>query len=198
MNLDRGVAFKIPAGSLLALQIHFVTTGKPETCRISVGLRYAREAVQQQLRHVMLVNTRYTIPPGDPAYPVSASRELPCDAIGVGLFAHMHVRGKDIAFTAKSPDGKTETLLLVPNYSFDWQQPYRWEFGAKRLPKGTRLSCLAHYDNSPFNPFNPDATATVKDGPQTYNEMLNGFVFYVDANERLNLPIDEKTGAVKK
>jgi peroxiredoxin len=198
MRLERGVAFKIPAGSLLAIQIHFVTTGKPETCRISVGLRYARETVQQQLRHVLLVNTKYSIPPGASAYPISASRELPCDAIGVGLFAHMHVRGKDITFTAKHPDGKNETLLLVPNYSFDWQQPYRWEFGAKRLPKGTRLTCLAHYDNSAFNPFNPDPTATVKDGPQTYNEMLNGFVFYVDAHERLELAIDEKTGAVKK
>jgi peroxiredoxin len=198
MSLDHGVAFKIPAGSFLALQIHFVTTGKPETCRISVGLRYARETVQQQLRHIMLVNTRYTIPPGEPAYPISASRELPCDAIGVGLFAHMHVRGKDITFSAKPPDGKEETLLLVPNYSFDWQQPYRWEFGAKKLAKGTRLSCLAHYDNSAFNPYNPDATATVKDGPQTYNEMLNGFVFYVDAKERLGLEIDVKTGVVKK
>jgi hypothetical protein len=198
MRLDRGVAFKIPAGSLLALQIHFVTTGKPESCRISVGLRYARESVQQQLKHVMLVNTRYTIPPGAAAHPVSASRELACDAIGIGLFAHMHLRGKDITFTAQHPDGKKETLLLVPNYSFDWQQPYRWEFGAKRIPKGTRLTCLAHYDNSAFNPFNPDAAATVKDGPQTYNEMLNGFVFYVDANEKLNLIIDEKTGGVKK
>jgi hypothetical protein len=198
MRLDHGVAFKLPAGSLLALQIHFVTTGKPETCRITVGLRYARETVHQQLRHIMLVNTRYAIPPGAPAYPVSANRELPCDAIGVGLFAHMHVRGKDITFRAKYPDGKSETLLLVPNFSFDWQQPYRWEFGAKRLPKGTQLSCLAHYDNSPFNPFNPDPTATVKDGPQTYNEMLNGFVFYVDANEKLGLEIDEKTGAVRK
>jgi hypothetical protein len=197
MTLDRGVAFKIPAGSLLALQIHFVTTGKPETCRISVGLRFARETVQQQLRHVMLVNTRYTIPAGAAAHPVSASRELPCDAIGIGLFAHMHLRGKDIAFTAKHPDGKKETLLLVPNYSFDWQQPYRWEFGAKRLHKGTRLSCLAHYDNSAFNPFNPDASATVKDGPQTYNEMLNGFVFYVDANEKLGLKIDGKTGGLE-
>jgi hypothetical protein len=198
MRLEQGVAFKIPAGSLLALQIHFVSTGKEETCRLSVGLRYARGTVNQRLRHVMLVNTRYTIPPGAPAHPVSASRELPCDAIGIGLFAHMHLRGKDITFTAKHPDGKSETLLMVPNYSFDWQQPYRWAFGAKRLPKGTRLTCVAHYDNSPFNPFNPDAKATVKDGPQTYNEMLNGFVFYVDANEKLGLVVDEKTGAVKK
>jgi hypothetical protein len=197
MELDPGVAFRIPAGSLLALQIHYVTTGKPEKCRISVGLRYARGTVQKQLRHLRIATTRYAIPPGAAAYPVAASRELPCDAIGVGLFTHMHLRGKDITFRAKYPDGKEEVLLLVANYSFDWQQPYRWAPGAKRLPKGTRVECIAHYDNSPFNPYNPDPSATVRDGPQTYQEMMNGFVFYVDADERLNLAVDAETGRGK-
>src|SRR5262249_42284989 len=158
-----------------------------------VGLRYARESVQKQLRHVMLVNKRYAIPPNASAHPVSASRELPCDAIGVGMFAHMHLRGKDISFRAKTPEGKTEELLLIPNYSFDWQMPYRWSPGQMKLPKGTGLECVAHYDNSAFNPFNPDPSATVRDGQQTYHEMLNGFVFYVDANEKLNLTINPKT-----
>ena len=103
-----------------------------------------------------------------------------------------------MTFTAKYPDGTAETLLLVANYSFDWQQPYRLAPPGKKLPKGTRIECLAHYDNSAFNPFNPDPTATVRDGPQTYHEMLNGFFFYVDANEKLSLVIDEKTGRVKK
>ena len=44
---------------------------------------------------------------------------------------------------------------------------------------------------------NPDPKKTVKDGPQTYHEMMNGFLFYVDANEKLNLDIDGKTGRVK-
>jgi hypothetical protein len=197
MDLDNGVAFKIPAGSVLLLQIHYVTSGKPETCRISVGLRYAREPVQQQLRHLRLATTRYAIPPGAPAHPVATSLELPCDAVGVGLFTHMHLRGKDMTFRAKYPDGMDEELLLVANYSFDWQQPYRWAPGAKRLPKGTRVECVAHYDNSAFNPFNPDPTATVRDGPQTHQEMMNGFVFYVDAGERLNLTIDPTTGRAK-
>lgn len=196
MTLDNGAAVKLPAGSLLILQIHYVATGRPEKCKISVGLRYPRETVQQQLRHVMLVNTRYAIPPYAPAYPVSAAKTLNCDAVGIGLFAHMHVRGKDISFRAKTPDGKTSELLLVPNYSFDCQMPYRWAPGRMKLPKGTRLECVAHYDNSAFNPYNPDPAATVRDGPQTYQEMLNGFVFYVDANEKLNLSIDPKTGRV--
>jgi hypothetical protein len=110
------------------------------------------------------------------------------------MFVHMHLRGRDMTFRAVRPDGTSETLLLVPNYSFDWQMPYRWEPGAMRLPRGTRLECLAHYDNSPFNPYNPDPKATVREGDQTVDEMLNGFVFYIDANEHLDLDVDPKTG----
>ena len=91
----------------------------------------------------------------------------------------------------------TETLLVIPNYNFDWQMAYRWAPGKKRFARGTRLEAVAHYDNSAFNPFNPDPKATVRDGQQTHQEMMNGFVFYVDANEKLGLEVDGKTGRVK-
>jgi hypothetical protein len=194
MKLDGGVALRIPAGSALVLQIHYVTTGKEEKCQIAVGFKYAGGVVQKQLRHELLVDHTFAIPPGAPAHPVSASRVLDRDCVGVGLFVHMHLRGRDMTFRAVRPDGKSETLLVVPHYNFDWQMPYRWQPDAVRLPKGTRLECLAHYDNSAFNPYNPDPTATVKDGEQTNDEMLNGFVFYTDANEQLNLTIDPRTG----
>jgi len=198
MTLPAGVAVKIPAGSVLVLQVHYVATGTPEKCRIGVGFRYPRGEVNQQLRLCYLATTRYEIPPFAPAHRVSVSRTLPCDAVGVGLFSHMHVRGKDMSFLAHTPDGKTQPLLVIPNYSFSWQHAYRWEFGAKRLPKGTRVECIARYDNSAFNPYNPDPTATVRDGQQTYEEMLNGFMFYVDAGERLALKVDPKTGGVRE
>jgi peroxiredoxin len=198
MTLDQGMACRIPAGSVLALQIHYVTTGKKEKCRISVGFKFARGVVQKRLRHMLLANRRFAIPPGSPTHPVSASQLLTHDAVGIGLFAHMHLRGKDMTFRAHLPGGKTETLLLIPNYSFSWQIPYRWPPGNIRFPKGTRLECVAHYDNSPFNPYNPNPKATVHDGPQTYHEMMNGFVFYTDANEKLNLDIDPKTGLVRE
>jgi hypothetical protein len=194
MRLGDGVAFRIPKGAGLVLQIHYVTTGREEKCRLSVGLRYARGVVHKQLRHAYLVDTKFAIPPGAPAHPVRASKTLPCNAEGVGLFAHMHLRGKDITFLAHTPDGKTETHLVVPNYSFDWQMPYRWEPGKVRFPKGTRLECVAHYDNSPFNPYNPNPQDTVREGPQTYHEMMNGFVFYTDADEDLDLAIDPASG----
>jgi hypothetical protein len=180
------------------MQIHFVTTGKQEKCKISVGLRFTRGTVQKQLRHVLLVDRKFAIPPGAAAHPVSASRVLDCDAVGVGLFSHMHLRGRDMTFRATPPGGETETLLVVPNFSFDWQMPYRWETGKMKLPKGTKLEAVAHYDNSAFNAYNPDPRATVKEGQQSYQEMMNGFFFYTDEAEKLGLEIDPKTGRVKK
>jgi thiol-disulfide isomerase/thioredoxin len=194
LALDDGVAFCIPKGSVLALQLHFVATGKPEKCRVAVGLRYPRAVVQQRLKNMQLTDRRFAIPPGAPAYKVSASQVLDHDVIGVGLFAHMHLRGKDMTFTAHLPDGKSDTLLVVPNYNFSWQIPYRWEPGKKRLSKGTRMECVAHYDNSAFNPYNPNPLATVRYGPQTHHEMMFGFFFYTDAAEQLGLRVDPKTG----
>jgi hypothetical protein len=118
--------------------------------------------------------------------------------IGVGMFSHMHLRGKDMTFAAHTPDGKKDTLLVIANYNFEWQIPYRWEPGKKRFAKGTRLECVAHYDNSPFNPYNPDPKATVRNGPQTHNEMMYGFFFYTHADEKLNLRVDPKTGVAVK
>jgi hypothetical protein len=178
------------------LQIHYVTTGKEEKCKISVGFKYAGGTIQKQLHHILLADYKFAIPPEAPAHPVGASKVVDCDADGIALFVHMHLRGRDMTFKATRPDGKTETLLVVPNYSFDWQMPYRWKDGAMKFPKGTRLECLAHYDNSKFNPYNPDAKATVKEGDQTKDEMLNGFIFFTDANEKLNIDVDPKTGRV--
>lgn len=194
MILDDGIAFKIPAGSVVGLQIHYTTTGKPEKNQMSVGFRFPRGPVKKQLHHVQCTTTKFEIPAGASAHPVSASRTLPCEAHGAAMFAHMHLRGKDMTFKAVTPDGKEESLLTIPNYHYDWQQNYRWKPGAKTFPKGTRIDVTAHFDNSAFNPFNPDPKTNVKYGPQTIHEMMFGFFFYTDANEDLKLNVDEKTG----
>jgi len=197
MTVDGGVAYLIPKGSMLGLQVHYVPTGKEEKVALRVGLKYASGKIDRRLRNMLFVDTHYSIPPGAPAHPVKVERTLSSDVVGVGLFSHMHVRGKAMTFTARTPDGKEERLLSIPNYNFEWQIPYRWEPGKKVFPKGTKIECIALYDNSSFNPYNPDPLKTVKDGPQSYQEMMNGFFFYVDANEKLALEIDPKTGRAK-
>jgi hypothetical protein len=110
----------------------------------------------------------------------------------------MHLRGKDMTYRSTYPDGREEMLLTVPNYNFDWQMGYVWEEGKNRFPRGTKIECVAHFDNSSFNPYNPDPSETVRYGPQTYHEMMYGFVFYTDDNEKLGLEIDPQTGHVVK
>lgn len=192
--MDPGTAVRIPAGSVLALQAHYVTTGEPETDQLSVGLRFPRVAVQKEMQVAIAANFRFEIPAGALAHPVRASRTLPADAEGIGLFVHMHLRGRDMTVVAEAPDGAEETLLVVPNYNFEWQQSYRWATGSKMFARGTKIRALAHYDNSAWNPWNPDPTQPVKFGLETTDEMMHLFLFWVARDEALGLRVDPASG----
>ena len=194
--LGDGIAVKIPKDSVLVLQIHYISIGEETSDETSVGFVFAKEKVQQELYNFTVADFQFAIEPHAPHHEVRAQRTFDVNASVLGLFAHMHLRGKDMTFNAHYEDGSTETLLVVPNYSFDWQMAYRYARGAKKFPKGTEIECIAHYDNTAFNPYNPDPSATVKYGPQTYHEMMFGFVFYTDDDEQLNLDIDPNTGHV--
>lgn len=191
-----GVAYKIPAGATLGLQIHYTTTGREEKSKIQVGFRYARGTIQKQLHHFLLDPRGWTIPPRDPAFAIRESHLMPHDADLLGMFTHMHVRGRDMTFYATYPNETREVLLQIPNYNFEWQLGYELKPGTKQLPKGTKVEAIAHFDNSPFNPYNPDPEKEVGYGPQTVDEMFNGFVFYTIHDQALNLAIDPATGQV--
>ena len=197
-NFENSVAYKIPRWATLGLQIHYTTTGKEERCRISVGFRYPRKVVQKRLRHFVLDPHDFQIEPGNGAFPVRSSQTLDQDVTLLGLFTHMHVRGKDMTFYALAPGKPRETLLQIPNFNFEWQLGYTFSAGQKRLPHGTQIEAVAHYDNSTFNPYNPDPTRTVPYGAQTYDEMFNGYGFYVADDEQLNLTINPQSGAASE
>lgn len=199
MQLEKGIAYRLPPQTGLILQTHFVTTGKPETCSISIGIRFPRDTVRKTLKPMLLDLEHFKIPPHTPDHKIRIrDRVLPCDATGVAFFTHMHLLGKSMIFRATPPGGKQETVFSVPNFSFDWQLPYKLEEGGLNLPKGTVISVEATYDNSAFNSYNHDPSRVVRSGMQTRDEMLQGFFFYTDANEKLNLEVNPKTGIRKK
>lgn len=190
------IAMLIPKGSVLFLQIHYVTTGKEEKNQMRVGIRYADGPIAKRVYYKRLRPADINIPPGDPRHRMESAWEFDRNAVGIALFSHMHVRGRDMSFFAKYPDGKEETLLIIPNYNFDWQLAYQYVPGMQLFPKGTQLSTVSHYDNSPFNPYNPDPTKTVTYGEQTMDEMNDAYVFFIDADENLNINVDGKNGQV--
>jgi len=93
------------------------------------------------------------------------------------MHPHMHLRGKDMTYTATYPDGREEIVLRVPKFDFGWQTDY-WLAQPITLPKGSKLHVTAHFDNSPANKANPDPAATVRWGDQTWEEMMIGFFTY--------------------
>jgi len=97
----------------------------------------------------------------------------------------MHLRGKDFEYQAIYPDGTRTTLLSIPSYDFNWQNTYRLK-EPLNLPKGSKIRCVAHFDNSAANPANPDPSKSVRWGDQTWEEMMIGYVDYIE-DEPLNV-----------
>jgi hypothetical protein len=172
--LKPGMAKLIKAGSDIVFEVHYMPNGKATTDRTKLGLIFAKEPPQKRVLTMSASNAKLRIPPGDPNYRVDASFEILHDVQLSGLHPHMHTRGKDFEYRVVYPDGRTETLLKVPEYNWHWQLWYNLD-KPLNLPKGSRIDCIAHFDNSANNPENPDPTKTVIWGQQSYDEMMVGF-----------------------
>ena len=109
---------------------------------------------------------------------------------------HAHLRGKDFQYAIVYPDGREETVLTVPKYSFHWQLAYDLDPPLK-LPAGSKLVVTAHYDNSLKNEhlshhgahnadsteqnFGPEKEVYFRDQNQSWDEMFSPFIqFSVD------------------
>jgi mono/diheme cytochrome c family protein len=186
----------IPAGSDIVLQLHYTANGKAQNDQTKVGLVYCKQEPKQRIVTLTATNNRFAIPAGDPNYKVVSQFVLQDASELVWLMPHMHLRGKDFEYRAVYPTGETEVLLRVPKYDFNWQLAYELAT-PKLLPKGTRIECTAHFDNSPNNPANPDPTQVVRWGDQSWEEMMIGwFGVAIDAKANpLKLFVGDKAPA---
>lgn len=167
-----GQAKLIPAGSDIVLELHYMPNGKAATTdQARLGLVFAKGPVTQRAMTLSANNDKFKIPPGDPNYKVDASYTVPEDMTLVGMHPHMHLRGKDAQYRIVFPDGTRDTLLNVPNFTWRWQLWYDLAQPIK-MPKGTKLECTEHFDNSAGNKENPDPTKTIGWGEQTTDEMM--------------------------
>ncbi len=172
--LPPGQAKLIKAGSDIVLEVHYMPMGTATTDQARVGLVFAKEPPRERVLTLSAVNGTFKIPPGDPNYRVDASFEVATELKLAGLHPHMHTRGKDFEYRIVFPNGETQTILRVPHYNWRWQLWYNLA-EPMVLPKGTKIECTAHFDNSADNPENPDPTKTVIWGQQSWDEMMVGF-----------------------
>ena len=198
MELQPGQAKLIKAGSDIVFQLHYTANGKVGTDRSRVGLVFATEPPKERVFTLAAANGKFKIPPRDGNYKVDSDFELGTQVKLVSMQPHMHLRGKDFEYRVVYPTGEAETLLKVPNYSFSWQLYYQ-PVKQLVLPKGTKLECTAHFDNSPNNPNNPDPAKEVSWGDQSWDEMMIGFFDVAfDANMPLKNLFPEQKDEKKK
>jgi len=172
-----GTAKRIPAGSTLIFQVHYTTNGTAGVDRSKLGLIFAKEPPTREIRTGVIANPLFAIPAGAANHEVEAEASFSDDVRVWTLHPHMHLRGKDMTYTAIYPDGRREVVLRVPKFDFGWQTDY-WLAEPLSLPKGSKLHVSAHFDNSAANRSNPDPAATVRWGDQTWEEMMIGFFTY--------------------
>jgi hypothetical protein len=125
------------------------------------------------------------IAPHEENYEVIAVMPVTAPITITSMLPHMHLRGKDLTWTVTYPDGREEVVLRVPKYDFNWQILYEFERPLK-LPAGSRIKAVAHYDNSANNRVNPAPQNEVYWSDQSWDEMFVPYMEYTIDDQDLS------------
>lgn len=186
---DNTRAKLLPKGSTLVFQLHYTPNGRATSDRTKIGLVFAESAPQYEVRTAGIFDAKLDIPPNNASHEEGTSITVPADIRILSWMPHMHTRGKSfrasMTHASSSTDdggvvsetGRSEILLDIPRYDFDWQLSYDYETPVD-VAKGATLTIDATFDNSADNAENPDPTQRVRWGQQTTDEMLIGYLEY--------------------
>jgi len=167
----------IEAGSTLRFGLHYHPSNVPVTDTSSVAVWLVRDQITHELHSSVVADGDLKIPPFDPNYESRGEFVFETDAAITLFKPHMHYRGKDMLYRVTYPDGRSETLLSVPNYDMNWQISYEFAVPVP-VPSGTKLEVISHFDNSVGNPWNPNPTVQVLWGSDSRDEMMEGWFDY--------------------
>jgi len=179
MQFPAGTALRIRAGTVLTFQMHYTAHGHEATDRTQIGFRFATEMPDEEMRMSAFINGQFVLPAGGRDLAVMAELE-PTEPVKIyGLLPHTHLRGTRWQYVLHQRDGSARVILDIPRYDFNWQTYYFFNEPVE-MQGGARLVSTAWYDNSATNRSNPDPSADVRWGDQTWEEMqYTAFLFTV-------------------
>jgi thiol-disulfide isomerase/thioredoxin len=171
-------AMKLPKGYDLIFEVHYTPIGTVEKDRSRIGLVFDDATPKHEVKEAWVIERKVEIPAGDSHYAIENTYTLEKSSKIMSLRPHMHLRGKSWRFELISPDGKVSPLMTVPRWDYEWQDLFEFK-NPITVPAGTKIRCVAHWDNSANNPNNPDATRTIDWGLQSEDEMMHWRVTFV-------------------
>ncbi len=214
-----GTAKRILPGMYIQFNMHYQPSGRVEKDRSRLGFWFAKKPVThevltkgvsdtvfiagKELSETRMVNGKEVktrgripnIPPNVDNWEIGGEVTIK-EPITLYAFAaaHMHLRGKDIKYTLIWPDGREQILLNVTKFDFNWQLHYELVEPLK-IPAGSKLVSLAHYDNSIKNRYNPAPNKEVFWSEQSWDEMfIPWFEYTVDSKDLTKAPAMQSAG----
>jgi len=176
-----GTAKRLPAGDSVIFEVHYLPNGRAGRDRTRLGLRLSAAPPATEIHALSLSNTKLVIPPGAGAFEVKTRISYNEPFRILSVMPHAHLRGKDFEYRLVYPNGRSEVILRVSRYDWNWQTAYTFAEPVP-VPAQTTIEVVAHYDNSEGNRDNPDPLAEVRWGWQPAQEMMfSYFTFVMDA-----------------
>jgi len=201
--LPEGLAWPLGKGSDFVLQLHLHPTGKLEHERSKIGIYFTDTAPVRKFREsgapgLFGFLAGIDIPPGEKHYELKGTFNVFANMRAYAVTAHAHYLAKEIKAVATFPDKTTQTLLWIPDWSFNWQDRYFYQTPVD-LPKGTKVEVTIVYDNSADNPANPcRPPRRVQWGFQSFDEMGGVRFLTVAASDADEAAIQQMNAAVAK
>lgn len=161
------------AGSDLVVELHLMPQEHPVEVLPTIGLYFTETPPSKTPVMMVMGSKAIVIPAGAADYWIEDRYALPVDVDVLSVYPHAHYLGHEMDVRAIEAGGASRSLLHIKQWSFNWQQDYRFVTPIA-LPRGTTIVMRYSYDNSANNPKNPSSPPQrVTWGPQSHDEMGN-------------------------
>ena len=197
--LPEGTGYLLPKDAEIVVQVHYHRNGKPEKDRTQVGFYFAKKPVEKPWRTIMIdglpkITSTFPhfttlIPANKPDHIAKGSVWTEGECTIYNVMPHMHLLGRTAKITMTTPEGKSQVLVEIKDWDYNWQETYWFKEPIKVKP-GTRFDVEASFDNSDKNPNNPHhPPKDVRSGDETTDEMLFGFIGATSDQKDRKLPL---------
>lgn len=166
-----GMPWLLNRGADLVIELHMIPSNSSAVIQPTLGLFLAATPPVQTPITLKMSSKMIDIAAGQRDFVTTDSFLLPAPMDLLSVYPHAHYLGKEMTVTATLPGGTTKTLIHIPQWSFHWQQDYRYVTPIS-LPAGTTITMRYTYDNSDNNEDNPHhPPVRVRFGGKSTDEM---------------------------
>ena len=160
-------------GSDLVVELHLMPGTAPIAVQPAIGLFFTDVRPVRTPLMMVMGSKAIDIPAGARAHAIEDRYQLPVPVEVLSVYPHAHYLARTMDVRAALPDGTSRPIIHIRQWSFNWQQDYRFATPLA-LPAGTTIVMTYTYDNSEANLRNPHRPPRrVTWGPQSHDEMGN-------------------------